>query len=245
VAVHDGPAAHRTAVSLSNVSLGHATALRILALLTPPPAAPADDAAPAPPEPLPEAGPPPRRSSTAVDVHDCRLVWKYQQAAAQQCAVPAALHDFLSLHEDVASLELPYLHLALPLDPGADPAGPGPAAPPPPAAQGGSPAASPRPSSADDVVVVRDAALHMATLGFLGRPSLPVAQLPQLAVTRAPGGGGRLRIAAASLDFGMHPSHLGTAAAAVQLYRHELELLTREPPDASTGARRGPCVVRC
>jgi hypothetical protein len=252
LALSSTPSTPHTPLAVANVAMGHACLLRALALLLPGTDDPPPPPAPAPAlQPIDLELPPPRVATTAIDLRDCRLVWKYQPAVAQRCSLPAALHDFLSLHEDIASLDLPHLHLRLPLDgaaaaaelgpseEGAGVAGSGGSAGASPrsghSTSASSAAPSPRPSAVD-LVVARDVVLHVATVGYPGRPSLPVLQLPrlQLTCTLAPATRS-LQLSAPSLDLGAHPSHLSAAAAAVQLYNNEMELLTREPPDTSTG----------
>ena len=292
IGLSSSPAAHHTAVAVTNASIGHATLLRIAAMFQPDGSAGGEDGGdsaeePAPPPPeqhaaapaLEAPAEPPRASTVAVELHDCRVTWKYQPAAARACHMPAALQDFLSLHEDVVRLDVPHFHLALPFLPDGEGDADGEVAAfvegertldarfrSRPAAASSSNSNSSSNSSSPGgggggssgsllgaegeakLLVVHNLSVSIATVGYLGRPSLPVVQIPQLTLVRsAPGAEGegappegagtahRLHLAVPSLDVGIHPSHLVTAAAAVQLYQQEMALLMREPADASTG----------
>ena len=173
----------------------------------------------------------------AVQAQDCRVVWKYQAAAAgasaaahlphstnggsgaRYASVPAALQDFLSLHEDVLALDVPQLLLALPF-----------AAPqPPPAGVGHSDAT---------LLQLTQLTLSVGTMGCPGHAMLPALQLSSVVVQRAgaPGAGAAppaFRLRAETLDLGSHPSHLGMLAAAVHLGLAEYELLLREAADGT------------
>ena len=67
-----------------------------------------------------QAVPPAKPVLTSVQLDDCRVVLRYQPAlhpAGGVSGIPAATHDFLSVHHDLLALDVPLLRLQLPLDP--------------------------------------------------------------------------------------------------------------------------------
>lgn len=211
----------------------------------------------------------------SIDLHDCRILWKFQQAASAGCHMPAALHDFLLLHEDIATLELPHFYLQLPLlmEASSSSRGPHPseasmqtavsAAPsssgastpgthtPSSAGGGGGGGSTPRdsnstgggplPSPGSKVIFARGLCLNVATVGYPGRPVLPLLQVPLLTLGPSSDsiiigtGLQKLQLSVPTLDLGVHPSHFTTAAAAWQLLQQELALVARDPADVVTG----------
>lgn len=97
------------------------------------PRTPATPVSPAAPERAAQpAAPPPPGKPALVSVHvaDCRLVLRYQPAlhpaggsgsqhGVGGSGIPAATHDFLSVHQDLLAMDVPLLRLQLPLDPAA------------------------------------------------------------------------------------------------------------------------------
>ena len=76
-------------------------------------------AAAAAPPPLPS-----KQTLTSIQLTDCRLVLRYQPGLHPAgsgngggSGIPAATHDFLSIHQDLVALDVPLLRLQLPLDP--------------------------------------------------------------------------------------------------------------------------------
>ncbi len=95
---------------------------------------PRDQALPVHVAPL-QAGPD-KPVLTSIQLSDCRLVLRYQpgmhpsaasgdgsghggasSGLAAGAGIPAATHDFLSVHSDLLAVDVPLLHLQLPLDP--------------------------------------------------------------------------------------------------------------------------------
>ena len=160
----------------------------------------------------------------AVELRDCRLVVKYQEPPTWAgISVPGHLQDFFSLHEEMFSLELPHVSLALPfLLPTTDEQIMG-------AETGNSNNDVP-----STVVAIVGASIIMATTGYLGQPALPVLQLPKLTIERRPVTSGhavvsgsdaqvqQLQLVCSSLDIGVHPSHLIVGTLAVQLCQQQL-----------------------
>lgn len=69
---------------------------------------------------------PAKLALTSVQLADCRVVLRYQPAlhlggvggeGVPGAGIPAAVHDFLGAHQDLLALDVPLLHLRLPLDP--------------------------------------------------------------------------------------------------------------------------------
>lgn len=226
------PSSQRISAAVTNVSVGHATVLRavgLASLLVPANSSSSSSNTPAGSNlnlapaisganaAMGAGAPSPQLSvHVAVEVRDCRLVVKYQDPPPWAgISVPGHLQDFFSLHEEMFSLELPHVSLSLPLVLPVDEQVMG--------AEG--------PST---VVAIVGASLIMATTGYLGRPALPVLQLPKLTVERLPRDAGennaessvvqaqQLRLVASSLDIGVHPSHLIVATLAVQLCQQQL-----------------------
>eukprot|EP00887_Chlorella_sp_A99_P007395 scaffold2.g7395.t1 len=249
----DHSAAHGAA-SPRAAALPHATGAAEVAAsaAATPPRTPAP---PSPHHPQPPA-PPGKPATTEISVQDSRLQWKYQPEVAPVRGSLAAVHDALSLHEDLLSLEVLQLRLRLPLKP---------PAPPPPASMGWR-SATPSPSKGgaaagadgapEPLVVAAGVKLSAAVVGFGPHSMLPLLVLPrlQLATSVAGGGGGGAsrpttptgRGAAAApvprgplvhhlsveeLELGAHPSHMNMIAAAFQLAQDEFELLSREPAE--------------
>lgn len=278
VRMDTSPSLKRTTVAITNVALGHATILRIVALLdnsdreayerSGSTESAANNAGASggreelkaaqaePPRPLAQC------SEVAVELHDCRVTWKFQPVAAKGYKLPAALHDFLLLHEDIASLDIPRLTINLPLmadaaehelngdqtlpgystltfeagSDGTPSSGSGPTTP-------GSAASGASPRSSTKAIIAHGLALNAATVGYPGQAALPIVQLPHLSlvhvVAECVNGSGTqlqaLQLDVPSFDVGLHPSHLVTAAAAWQLLEHELAHLRRDHADATTG----------
>ena len=66
--------------------------------------------------------PPAKQTLTSIQLADCRLVLRYQPGlhpggSGGGSGIPAATHDFLSIHQDLVALDVPLLRLQLPLDP--------------------------------------------------------------------------------------------------------------------------------
>lgn len=153
--------------------------------------------------------------TTAVDVRGCRAVWKYQAPPPGSRASLPAVHDFLSLFEDVLALDLPALSLRLPFAPGA----PG------------------------SLVDASNASLLVAAAGCAGRSMLPLLTVPGLQLSCAPGAvggaaGHRYSAELSGLELGAHPSHISMLSTAVQLYESEMQTLTRRPSAAGGLAGR-------
>jgi len=322
VVVATSPLHTRTAVNVSNVATGHATIMRVAALFglgkhtsESPTVDSTEDAADmedtSTREDQERVVPSNRRQDDedalhcqnsgepdlSLELHDCRIVWKFQQAVASVtgCRLPAALHDFLSLHEDIACLEVPYFFIKLPLmsieddvvdgivsdaaastsdgmhnsnnngghvhplsqstvlpmssSPFIDPfetelTSPRARAPIGAFSEG---IRSQSSVNTDTCIRAEGLCLNVATVGYPGRPMLPVLQLPLLALAPDATEGSRrigrrekesfttrrLKVDLPSVDVGVHPSHFTTATAAWKLLQQELALLNRDFAEAN------------
>ena len=113
---HSSASKHST-VALTNVSLGHSTVFRIVALVLSLTHTDDDDDDLVIAEE--DAPPPPINSSSnsfSLELRECRLVCCHQHPSpASKVNVPVQLQDFFSLHKEMFSVELPHFYLHLPL----------------------------------------------------------------------------------------------------------------------------------
>ncbi|KAG7670791.1 hypothetical protein KSW81_004224 [Nannochloris sp. 'desiccata'] len=246
VSITESSQLHRTAVSVTNVSLGHTTILRILAMIFGHPSQSSqepdqdddkigdngssalDDVATLPPTspPRPSSPPPPppttKTSEIAVDLHSCRLICRYQDPLpGSNISVPGQVQDYFFVLKDMFIIELPRMSLNLPFlfENIVDDGG----------AVGGS----------APVLILEDAELILATTGVPGYYLLPMLRLPSVVVEReivridsfssstssaavAPSAFCQvLKVNAPCVEEGIHPSHLVIGTLAMQLLQQE------------------------
>lgn len=205
--------------------------------------------APAPPAVGEEDGQFPAAAPPMViltDIRDSKLVWKYNTIPQEynpqyESSIPAALHDVLSVHHDVAALDISRFYLRIPfLEEESEP---------------------PRDASDADaewdrdgtpvlsLLRMEDCSLSLATLGYPNHTTLPVLNLPsvtfhqKLPATKPAHVNTSLvvqnvtqhyELGCGDIELGLHPSHLLVGATAVQLYVHEVrELFNTGPEDSS------------
>jgi len=223
-----------TQVALSNVSAGHVILLRIVALIEGPPSpsnAPSGDGDRIHTNEEKEGSSiPPRTdvtevSTTSVELKQCRVVWKHQPAIVETSMMSGMLRDFLSVHEDILTLDIPELSLDLPFQVAGT--------------TSSSSSSSFSSSSLKQLIMARGVTATMATMGLPGVSELPVMKIPSLQLDRSFTSSTTTtqslvmyEMNVGVIDFSCHPSHVRMLAALAQSYNQERDLL-------QTGRRNG------
>ena len=244
VSITDSMDLHRTAVAVTNVSLGHSTILRILAMIFGPSKkdeesrdqepeqeynthSPIDSDAytvqTSPPPTLPPAVI--KQSEIAIDLHSCRIICRYQDPLpGSNIFVPGQVQDYFFVLKDMFIIELPRMSLNLPFlleEESVDQIG---------TLRSGN--GNNSNSRSVPVLTLEKAELIMATTGVPGYYLLPMLHIPSLVVEReiTPVAADSssslswcqlLKIDAPVVEVGVHPSHLIIGTLAMQLLQQE------------------------
>ena len=215
-----------TQVALSNVAVGHAILLRIVALVEGPPSpsnAPSGDGDRIHTNEEKEGSsiPPPTDvtnvSTTSVELKQCRVIWKHQPAIVETSMMSGMLRDFLSVHDDILTLDIPELSLDLPFQV---------------AGTTSSSSSSSSSSSLKQLIMARGVTATMATMGLPGVSELPVMNIPSIQLDRSFTGSSittksivMYEMNVGMIDVSCHPSHVRMLAALAQSYNQERDLL--------------------
>jgi len=246
---------HRTAVAVTNVSLGHTTILKILAMIYEHPSQSSQESnqdyddngrgaldavatvlptasprSPSPPPPIPPART--KITEIAIDLHRCRLVCRYQDPLpGSNISVPGQVRDYFFVLKDMIIIELPRMELNLPflieniVDDGG---GVGDSVP---------------------LLTLENAELILATTGVPGYYLLPMLRLPSVVVGReivridsfsssaavaSSAFCQVLKVNAPCVEVGVHPSHLIIGTLAMQLLQQEFIALLGGNVDSSS-----------
>ncbi len=170
----------------------------------------------------------PKTSKIAIDLHNCRLVCRYQDPLpGSNISVPGQVQDYFFVLKDMFIIELPRMSLNLPfLLENVD--------------QGDGESAHGDDSSSSGLVsllILENVELIMATTGVPGYYLLPMLRLPSVVVERdivsidststslsSTAAAARcqvLKVNAPCVDVGVHPSHLIIGTLAMQLLQQE------------------------